>query len=71
MTTYRRLSDTIVDAHTIACSGKRQDIAEVLLRALELELQILGSYKSEERRSMELQEEAFVRHNRAFPNSHL
>ena len=71
MTTYRRLSDKLVEAHTLACDESRQDIAELLLRALELELTTLGTYEGEHRRSMELQEQAFVRHRDAFPDSHL
>lgn len=71
MTDHRRLSDKIVDAHSIACHEKRQDVAELLLRALEAELTLLGAYEGEHRRSMELQEEAFVRHKDAFPESHL
>ena len=71
MTQYRRLSDKLVEAHTIACAEEKGDVAEILLRALEGELEELGKYDGEHRRSMEMQEEAFVRHRKAFPESHL
>ena len=71
MTIHRRLSDKLVDAHVMACEEKRQDIAEFLLRALELELEILGGYEGEEHRSNELKEKASVRHREAFPESFL
>ena len=71
MSEHRRLSDKLVDAHTLACDEGRQDIAELILRALEIELTALGTHDGEHRRSMELQEDAFVRHRQAFPESHL
>lgn len=71
MSEHRRLSDKLVDAHTIACTEGKADVAELLLRALEGELTELGKFDGEHRRSMEMQEEAFVRHRKAFPESHL
>lgn len=71
MTVHRRLSDKIDEAHRIACEENRQDVAEVLLRALEKELEALGTFSGEERRSVEMLEEASVRHADRFPDSHL
>ncbi|MEO5336775.1 MAG: hypothetical protein H7841_07775 [Magnetospirillum sp. WYHS-4] len=71
MTNLRRLSDHIMEAHTLACGEKRKEIAEILLKALEMELSRLGLHEGERRRSMAMQEEAFVRHRETFPGSHL
>lgn len=70
MTDHRRLSDRILEAHKLACEAKRRDVADILLRALELELQALGRFEGEHRRSLELQETAFVLHRDTFPGSH-
>ena len=60
----RRLSDKIFDAHEQACSDGNLEIAEILLRALEVDLSAIGGSQQENRQSTELLEAAFARHEK-------
>ena len=62
MTHRRRLSDKILHAHEQACSDGNLEVAEILLRALEVDLSSIGGAKNENRESTEMLEEAFARH---------
>ena len=61
----RRLSDKIMSAHAQACTEGKLEVAEALLRALEVDLSAIGGGKMDKRESMELLEEAFYRHQTA------
>lgn len=71
MSDHQRLSDRILEAHRLACKEGRQEIGEILLKALEAELAELGQFEGEHRRSMVMLEAAFVLHRETFPDSHL
>jgi hypothetical protein len=61
----RRLSDKIIAAHRQACDEDKMDVADMLLQALEVDLSSIGGAKSESRESIEMLEEAFIRHHDA------
>jgi len=60
METRQRLSDKILDAHFQACKVGRVDVAEVLLRALEVEITAFGGLRQENRDNTEMLESAFA-----------
>ena len=60
----RRLSDKIIAAHEQACADENLEVAEILLRALEVDLSAIGGSQQENRKSTELLEEAFARHEK-------
>jgi hypothetical protein len=60
METRQRLSDKINDAHFQACKVGRVDVAEVLLRALEVEITAFGGLRQENRDNTEMLESAFA-----------
>lgn len=65
----RRLSDKILAAHTQACEEGRLDVAEALLRALEIEQSAFGGYQSsDKRKSTALLDAAYQRHEQAKAN---
>lgn len=62
----RRLSDKIIMAHGQACDEGRLDVADVLLRALEIEQSAFGGPKSQDQRqSNPLLIAAYARHEQA------
>lgn len=61
----RRLSDKIIDAHSLACDEGRLEVADILLRALEADLTAIGGNQVEQRISTEALEAAFTRHKTA------
>ena len=61
----RRLSDLIVGAHKRACEDGKLEVADVLLRALEVDLSAIGGDQTEQRQSTKMMEEAFERHDKA------
>ena len=63
MTEHRRLSDKIIAAHRQACEEKKQDVANMLLQALEMDISAIGGDKEEHRQATEMMEKAFVRHD--------
>lgn len=62
MTNQRRLSDKIIDAHAQACEDGNVEIAELLLRALEVQITAFGGTMVEHRESMPELNDAFERH---------
>ncbi len=62
---HRRLSDKIILAHLQACREGKMDVAEILLRALEVDLSAIGGKRLEYRKEMEPVEEVFERHREA------
>ncbi len=60
----RRLSDKIIAAHEKACDDGNLEVAEILLRALEVDLSAIGGNQEEKRNSTELLEAAFDRHEK-------
>ncbi len=66
---HRRLSDKIILAHQQACLEGKMDVAEILLRALEVDLSAIGGKRTEYRKEMDLLEEVFERHRKAMENS--
>jgi hypothetical protein len=64
MEQLRRLSDKIISAHEQACEDGNLEIADILLRALEVDLSAIGGDQEEKRNSTELLEEAFARHEK-------
>ncbi len=60
MTERRRLSDKILEAHFHACEVGRVDVAEVLLKALEVEITAFGGIRHENRDNTEMLETAFA-----------
>jgi hypothetical protein len=62
----RRLSDKIILAHGQACDEHRLDVAEILLRALEVEQSAFGGPSSRDKReSNPLLVAAYARHEQA------
>lgn len=64
----RRLSDKIIAAHEIACEEKNEQIAKLLLEALEYDLSSIGGDLKEHRVWSEAMEAAFQRHEKTFGN---
>ena len=64
--TNRRLSDSIITAHAIACEENKKEIALLLIEALELELTRLGGEHRERRNRTEPIEAAFDLHVKIF-----
>ena len=65
----RRLSDKIIAAHQIACEEKKQEIAKLLLEALEHDLSAIGGDDVQEHRKWsEAMEAAFQLHEQTFGN---
>jgi len=60
----RRLSDKIVAAHAQACEQEKAEIAEILMRSLELDLSAIGGSQVDRRDATEVLEDAFERHTR-------
>lgn len=58
----RRLSDKIVAAHAQACEQEKAEIAEMLMRSLELDLSAIGGSQTDRRNATEVLEDAFERH---------
>lgn len=59
----RRLSDKIIAAHNQACEEKNKEVAELLLRALEVQVTAIGGADiTEHRKSMPELDDAFLRH---------
>ncbi len=63
MTNQRRLSDKIIASHAQACDDG--NIAELLLRALEVQLTAFGGTMVEHRESMQELNDAFERHEKS------
>lgn len=62
----RRLSDKLIQAHGQACDEGRIDVAEALLRALEVEQSAFGgAQSSDKRQSNPLLIAAYARHEQA------
>lgn len=62
----RRLSDKIIQAHGQACDEGRLDVADALLRALEVEQSAFGGPSaSDKRQSNPLLIAAYARHEQA------
>ena len=66
MSDGRRLSDTIVEAHQVACEEGKKDIADLLIEALELDLSTIGGVNTEHRDHLGYIEAAFERHEKTF-----
>lgn len=64
----RRLSDKIIDAHEIACEERKEEIAKLLLEALEYDLSSIGGPSPEHRKWSEAMEAAFQMHEKTFGN---
>ena len=64
MTNQRRLSDKIIAAHAQACDDGNVEIADLLLRALEVQLTAFGGTMVEHRESMPELNDAFERHEK-------
>ncbi len=62
----RRLSDKIIAAHQTACEENKQEIASLLLGALEIDLSAIGGDKAEQRVWSERMEGAFALHKKTF-----
>ena len=60
----RRLSDKIIAAHEKACEDGNLEVADILLRALEVALSAIGGSQEEKRGSTLLMEQAFERHDK-------
>lgn len=62
----RRLSDKIIEAHAQACAEGKMDVADALLRALEIDASAIGGRPGADKRaSTALLEEAYARHEKA------
>ncbi|MCW8915748.1 MAG: hypothetical protein OQK24_07825 [Magnetovibrio sp.] len=66
----RRLSDKIIDAHTVACEEGKREIAKLLLDALEIDLSAMGGINTEHREWSEAMEGAFSLHEKTFGDIH-
>lgn len=64
----RRLSDKIIAAHNVACEEKKEEIAKLLLEALEYDLSSIGGDLKEHRVWSEAMEAAFQLHEKTFGN---
>ena len=64
MNEYRRLSDKINLAHKQACDEDMQEVATLLLQALEFDLSQIGGSAAEHRQATEMLEEAFAQHEK-------
>lgn len=66
MEQLRRLSDKIIAAHTQACEEGRIDVAEALLRALEVDASAIGGRPgADKRKSTAMLEAVYQRHDQA------
>lgn len=66
MNVRRRLSDKIIDAHQQACDEGKLEVADALLKALEVDLSAIGGTPgADQRRSTEELEQAYARHDKA------
>lgn len=62
----RRLSDKIIEAHAQACDEGKLDVADALLRALEVDASAVGGRPgADKRKSTEVLEAAYQRHDQA------
>ena len=66
---FRRLSDKIILAHKQACDEGKQEVATLLLQALEFDLSQFGGKLSENRQATEMLEAAFALHEKLMSNS--
>ncbi len=60
----RRLSDKIMLAHAQACNEGNKEVADLLLKALEVDLSAIGGKNKENRQSTEMLEAAFELHDK-------
>lgn len=58
---YYRMIDALAEAHLMACTQKKGDIASLLLTALEIEWDKYGRQQSEKREGVDLLELAQIR----------
>jgi hypothetical protein len=65
----RRLSDKIVAAHAQACDQEKAEIADMLMRTLEIDLSAIGGSQMDRRDATEVLEGAFERHARIKANA--
>jgi len=66
---FRRLSDKIILAHKQACDEEKQEVATLLLQALEFDLSQIGGPAAEHRQATEMLEEAFAEHEKLMSQS--
>jgi hypothetical protein len=60
MAERQRLSDKILEAHFRACEAGRVDVAEILLKALEIEITAFGGLRRENRDNTQMLDDAFA-----------
>jgi len=58
----RRLSDKIIEAHGQACAEDKLEVAEHLIKALEVDLTAFGHGLRDKRQNTEMLEAAYARH---------
>jgi len=58
----RRLSDKIMIAHDMAVTESKEDVADLLIQALELDLSGIGGTMAENRTATQALEDTFERH---------
>ena len=58
---YYRMIDALAEAHLMACTQKKEDIAELLLSAIEIEWEKYGKRQQEKREGIDMLELAQTR----------
>ncbi|RED51275.1 hypothetical protein [Aestuariispira insulae] len=58
---YYRMIDALAEAHLMACSQKKEDIASLLLSAIEIEWEKYGRRQNEKREGIDMLELAQTR----------
>ncbi len=64
MPMHFRMSDALCEAHLMACTQKKDDIAEILLQALEVESEVYGGNKKQRHSELSLLGLAQTRHQK-------
>ena len=64
MPMHFRLADTLCEAHSMACTQKKADIAEIILHALEMESKAYGASQQQKRNGKSLLSVAQARHQK-------
>lgn len=61
---HYRMIDALAEAHLMACTQKKGDIAQILLQAIEVEMEKYGSQRKERRANVDMLEIAKARQDK-------
>lgn len=61
---HYRMIDALAEAHLMACTQKKGDIAQILLQAIEVEMEKYGRQRKERRANVDMLEIAKARQDK-------